>query len=160
MNKIIFATIAVVIITVLSACSHKAQGSKQEKANLEALKAHIERNGLLTIGSGGGFTGAVTQYSIDENGKITRVETYTNDTIEIPPFSTTEMLTMYEQIDSLQLLKVNFSKPGNLYYFIQLNTEDLRHRIAFGHHKQKIDPAIDLFYKNTMQLIRAKEKEM
>jgi len=109
----------------------------------------------IVIGSGGGFTGAVSQYVIDKTGKIILTNSLKpNDSSLVRVLSEQELQHLYHQLDSIKARNITFSKPSNMYYFVGMTTNDsTQHRITWS--DMQLPPAaIKQFYDNTMQLIR------
>ncbi|HRG38689.1 MAG TPA: hypothetical protein PK289_09170 [Bacteroidia bacterium] len=77
----------------------------------------------IKFGSGGGFTGAVTEYRLKENGDIYKSNSGEGEPQLIKSITAEELKLVREKLGHLN--KDAFSKinhPYNVYYFIQIDT--------------------------------------
>jgi len=87
---------------------------------------------LITFGSGGGFTGAVTKYQINSKGEILEIKTFEKTTRQIKKISKNELKTINKKINKLSGDQLKFNHPGNLYYFIEFEKEKKKINITWG----------------------------
>ncbi|HET6227372.1 MAG TPA: hypothetical protein VFF27_13895 [Bacteroidia bacterium] len=77
----------------------------------------------IKFGSGGGFTGAVTEYRLKENGDIYKFNSIDKEEQLIKSITAEELKMVKEKlaaVDKDSLSKINH--PYNMYYFIQIDT--------------------------------------
>jgi len=77
----------------------------------------------IKFGSGGGFTGAVTEYRLKENGDIYKSTSGEGDSQLLKSITAEELKLVREKLSRLNidtLSKINH--PYNMYYFIQIDT--------------------------------------
>jgi hypothetical protein len=76
----------------------------------------------LKFGSGGGFTGAVTEFRMKENGDVFQYNSVEKEEKLIKSITSEELKTIKEKIKLLPSDALNINRPYNMYYFIQLDT--------------------------------------
>jgi hypothetical protein len=106
----------------------------------------------LIFGSGGGFTGMITEYLLLENGQFFQVDTYTQEKIEIKHARKSRTEKMFNALDKIDILKVECNMPGNIYYFIRYKTDAIDHCLTWGDPAANIDEAIKKYHADLMQL--------
>lgn len=106
----------------------------------------------LIFGSGGGFTGMVTEYLLLDNGQFFRVDTYTQEKTEIKHARKSKAEKIFNALDKMDILKIECNMPGNMYYYIVYKTEAIDHRVTWGDPDAKINDDIKKYYADLMQL--------
>jgi hypothetical protein len=76
----------------------------------------------LKFGSGGGFTGAVSEFRIKENGDVFKSNSMEKEEQLIKSITSEELKTIREKIAALPPDALKINRPYNMYYFIQLDT--------------------------------------
>jgi hypothetical protein len=76
----------------------------------------------LKFGSGGGFTGAVTEFHLKENGDVSQYNSAEKEERLIKSITSEELKTIREKIALLPADALTINRPYNMYYFIQLDT--------------------------------------
>lgn len=112
----------------------------------------------LSFGDGGGFTGAVTEYILLENGQLYRFNSMEKDTVEIGKLKKKETKSLLMEVKALNLDKINIQEPGNMYYFISMKNGDKIYKITWGSATYTIDPKIEAFYKKLMNTVKKSDK--
>src|SRR2546423_14715810 len=93
----------------------------------------------IQFGSGGGFTGRVTAYSLMQNGEL--------------KFSNTENDSVLKKIDSLTVQRIfekakilsgyEYNRPENMYAFLEINKKykkkEMQQRIVWGMGSTQVD---------------------
>jgi len=109
------------------------------------------QNAYISFGNGGGFTGAVSEYFLVENGKLYRNEGGKYEEVAvIPQKKTKQMFNLYH---SLNLDKIFLDDPANRYYFISYKNGGESHRIVWGG-SELILPELQLYYDNLNHLAK------
>lgn len=106
----------------------------------------------LLFGEGGGFTGAVTEYILLENGQIFKNYSLNDSTIELGHVKKRTAKDMMKKIQAMQLDTMDVKQPGNMYYFLSYKTSNKEHRVTWGAPAYQVDPQIEAFYKELMQM--------
>ncbi len=76
----------------------------------------------IKFGSGGGFTGAVTEYRLKENGDVFKYNAVEKEEQLIKSITAEELKTVREKVAKLPKEALTVNHPYNVYYFIQLDT--------------------------------------
>ena len=77
----------------------------------------------IKFGSGGGFTGAVTEYRLKENGDIYKFDSMLGEAQLLKSITGEELNVVREKLARINkdsIAKINH--PYNMYYFIQVDT--------------------------------------
>ena len=93
--------------------------------------ASTKKFGRISFGEGGGFTGAVTEYSIDSLGTLTKKEGFDGTAEKIGTVSKKD-LKRFTQKAELLCKQDEFTQPGNLYYFIKIERADCKKSFTWG----------------------------
>ena len=112
----------------------------------------------LRFGSGGGFSGAVTEYILLENGQLFRMDSMKKDTTEIAKLPKKEAKSLLEEAEELNLEKMTIEEPGNMYYFIGMKKKEEMHKVTWGKPDYTIDAKIESFYKKLIETTKKADK--
>ncbi len=111
--------------------------------------ADEQPNRSFVIGSGGGFTGAYVSYRVNSNGEIEQKDGESYSFFKRIPADSAAVC--FQGLDELALEGYTFHHPGNMSYFIEINSKT----ITWGSSNHSIRNDIDAFYKRSNQMIRA-----
>lgn len=111
----------------------------------------------IAFGSGGGFTNMVKQYRLLQDGKIiseTKLKDSTQYTI-VADIGKRKAKDCFTAVNNLKLDSLKFSEPGNLYYFISVQTKDslADNRIVWGSKDKPVPPEVQDFYKTLLAFL-------
>ena len=111
----------------------------------------------LSFGSGGGFTGAVDEFTLLSNGQLF----YKNGEVykELGKLKENQALQIFENYKMLKMDKRIMNDPGNMYYFIKRKTPDTFHKAVWGK-SPNVDKRITIFYTNLMRLVKPVKHKM
>lgn len=73
----------------------------------------------IVFGHGGGFTGQITEYHLDNKGNLNQKESLSGDQSPITRIKKADLAKIYESISEIDLCKTVYNHPGNRYYFIR-----------------------------------------
>lgn len=107
----------------------------------------------LRWGSGGGYVGKETTYTLLDNGQIFTRETGSK-LAETTAAKPKKAKALYEMMESLGLLKIDFQHPGNTYNFIEVLSGDSVKRISWGEKDHPVDPNIQDLYRQLNELVK------
>ena len=93
----------------------------------------------IQFGTGGGFTGAVTTYTLKSNGKLLRQ----SDVISKAPCDSVNLF--FELAD--QLPKEDFVRPGNTYSFVRVILRSGTYYYSWSIEEMPDEKVMDLFTK-------------
>jgi hypothetical protein len=110
----------------------------------------------IHFGSGGGFTGAVTEYCLLENGQLFEKKGMPADSsafIELPKIARSKVKSLFKELSTLNFPDLDYNKPGNMSYFLKTVVDGKAHRITWTQEEVPLDVAQREFYKNLMGLV-------
>ena len=105
----------------------------------------------IRFGSGGGFTGVITEYVLLENGQLFKKVSTSDDYEVLPKLKKNRTKQIFNNYHFLNLQTIEFNQPGNLYHFIQFKNKNEEHRITWGDNHMP-DQNVKLF-NTTLQAI-------
>lgn len=111
-------------------------------------------SGRIHFGSGGGFTGAVKQYTLSKDGRLWQTDSIKGSKVELSPIRPGKAMKFFKKLEDLRFFEKQFNNPGNIYYFIQFEESGKQHQLTWGLPGEKIDPEMDNFFKELMSLIK------
>lgn len=111
----------------------------------------------LLFGSGGGFAGIETTYTLLENGQLFKFDPKAPAPVEIAGIGKKTANNLFETAESLGLLKLDFMYPGNTYQFIEFQDDGQKKRVTWGDQEHPVDPKIRNLYDQLVQLVPAKK---
>ncbi len=74
------------------------------------------------IGKGGGFTGAYTEYILEENGKVYKYDFNYDREVFIKNLEKSDLIYFLNRIEELGLEGIEINQPGNMSYYIDVRT--------------------------------------
>lgn len=141
-----------ILVSVLAAGLIFAFCNRQAKYTPNTLP---ERQ--LRWGSGGGFTGKETQYTLLDNGQIF-VLTPGGQWTELNHVKARKAKTLYESAETLGLSTLDFKHPGNIYSFIESANGKTSNRVTWGEKNNPVDPKIEDLFKQLSALVNQEKK--
>ena len=118
---------------------------------------YTPENPSLTVvyfGSGGGFTGAVTEYLLCENGQMFVNNSLEDNWKKLESISKKEANELFENTLLLDWKMLELNDPGNFSYFIRLKNREVNKKIVWGGSAPPAD--IQLLYTKLNLAIRLK----
>jgi hypothetical protein len=116
----------------------------------------INETGYTAIhfGSGGGVTNNVTSYSLYSDGKVWKNNSINKDLTLIKKFPKSKVLELYMMVKDNGLDTVRFSRPGNMYYFVDIVKGDKNNKITWG--RKDTAPPVEVLklYDNLIKSIK------
>lgn len=109
---------------------------------------------LLVFGSGGGMTGAVTTYTLLENGQLFSNNSITKEHQELEKLPKKTAKAFFEKMQALELSKTDFNHPGNLYYFIKQVDGEEYYTVTWGSQDHEVSADCEALYKELFELIK------
>lgn len=106
----------------------------------------------LIFGNGGGFSGQVITYTLQENGRLLMQNSRTKESKALKHISEKEAHALINQAAKLEMGKLSFNHPGNMSYFIRLKDKEQVQEITWGSTDQKPPAAIEAFYQQLQNL--------
>jgi len=114
------------------------------------------RNYTISLGEGGGVTGAYTMYVISPNGNVQMVETLNNTNKSIKILNQAEQTKIYDGLQSLDFENIKYNKPSDMTYYVTIQDVGLNHTVRWGDKQQDTPKKVVQFYENLIKIINAK----
>lgn len=108
----------------------------------------------LRFGNGGGFTGAVTTYTLLQNGQLFRNNSFDNITLQLGLLNVKEAKALFKEATALELAEKQVNKPSNIYYFITLQDKKMNATYTWGDPEFTADHTIQAFYKKLTDITK------
>ena len=104
----------------------------------------------IRFGHGGGFTGAVTEYCLKENGEL-----YKKALGDISKMSAMqkEIDQCFTKCEAIKFRKIILDSPGNRYVFISHHRNDSIHRVTWNPYQPKLSPKLVEFHNMLLALV-------
>jgi hypothetical protein len=102
----------------------------------------------IRFGSGGGYVGRETVFTLLENGQIFK-QGIDGQTNALPDAKQRVAKGLFKALENMKFENIKFSHPGNIYSFIEIPTgETTTHRVTWGDPAHPVDGTVeDLFKK-------------
>lgn len=110
-----------------------------------------EKN-YITFGNGGGFTGAVNQFYLLENGKVFKSGSRQDSMIYLGKLDKGIVLQQFDNYKSCGFDTMRIDSPGNMYYFLSDNKST--HKLKWGSNSIIPPPILITFHANLSRLIK------
>ncbi|HHB77833.1 MAG TPA: hypothetical protein ENK85_01215 [Saprospiraceae bacterium] len=127
------------------------QGCKSQKIAFDDYKGP-----KLIFGEGGGFAGTVNEYIVLPNGQVF-VRKNNGAAIVYPKIKKRVAKKLFKKADKMDLIHTTYQKPGNMYYYIGYQKDDLYSKSVWGREDHLINTALDSFFVDFFKLL-PKEK--
>ncbi|MFT6815179.1 MAG: hypothetical protein ACJAZ3_001079 [Sphingobacteriales bacterium] len=153
MNKFLSFTI---VFLLLIGCS-KSKNALNESKTTATKKS--KNASLISVGSGGGITGDYNGYMISSKGQGYVWTQELRQELEVEPlFNTTSdsVNIWFMRLAAMEIEKVNYNKPGNFSFFIELVKPDTTYKITWSN-QNKTPASWGLFYSDFTEYFRTKE---
>lgn len=105
----------------------------------------------LLFGSGGGFTGDVTEYILLDNGQLFKKSSLKNTMTEMGQIKQKEAKQLMKEVEQLNLEKIKVSESGNMYYFVCMKNGDTEHKTTWGSATYEVDSTVQALHKKLMK---------
>lgn len=111
----------------------------------------------LQFGSGGGFTGMITEYALLKNGQLfTRTgRAGSGEWQELDKVNRSEAKALFQTWQENELFRENIQQPGNLYYFIDMKKDSLAYRQTWGAGDYTPHEDLKSFFSQAMELVKS-----
>jgi len=122
---------------------------KSKKASLDS-----EDGVKILFGSGGGFAGLITEYSLGADGLLLTRKGIEGPWTEIGKVDKRQADQIYQQINVLQLDSYAYNHPGNKYQFISIVKTPEPNRIVWGAAGNEPKKEVVIIYQILMDLVK------
>ncbi len=126
------------------------------------LTPHEYEGRIINFGSGGGFTGKSTQYTLMENGQIFKDVNKEGNVVGIRKLKKAEVQQIFDNYDKLNFSNLRLNEPGNMYHFITMRSQGKDHKIMWGNSATEGYKELQLFHSillNTVNKSRTDQSQ-
>jgi len=109
---------------------------------------------VLYFGNGGGFAGALTEYSLMDNGQLFGKSSPVGEWQKLDPIDKIQTEQLFSQIEQLGLRNIKHNIPGNMYSFIRIGTAQGEHKLVWGNESMPKNESIVTYYKILRNLVK------
>ena len=107
----------------------------------------------LRWGSGGGFVGKETTYTLLENGQIF-IRKIGGELTDAGSTKPRKAKSLYKTSETLGLANLDFQHPGNTYSFIEVLSGDAVQRISWGNAQHPVDKGVAELFAQLNELVK------
>lgn len=111
----------------------------------------------IRFGSGGGFTGARTTFTLMDNGQLFRHESLTDTTFILPRAKRKAYKDIFKTLHQVDTTLLGAQQPGNRYYFLEWIRPDQSIQTTWGANAYEVPSEVKSIYQNLMALVRIEE---
>lgn len=111
----------------------------------------------LRFGSGGGFTGASTSYTLMENGQFFQHESLRDTTLILPRVKRKTCTSLFKELKTLDKGLFGIQQPGNRYYFLEWVTPEEQLRSTWGANTYTPPTELEAIYQKLMVMVQTKD---
>lgn len=112
----------------------------------------------LQFGNGGGFTGQVRTLVLLENGQLFLKDAGATAFSEVSKIKKKKAKAFYRATEELDLAKMAFNHPGNMYQYIELKKDSSSARIVWGDENFQSDQKVKDLYIALSDLLKTEIK--
>jgi hypothetical protein len=106
----------------------------------------------LIIGSSGGVSGMIREYSLLDNGQLFLSKGVKGEWKALKKIKKPETHEIFNKVDDLGLATLKFNHPGNMTYYILIKQPPRSNEIKWGESGVKTPEAIKEFYNYLMTI--------
>ncbi len=132
-----------VLIPLLSYCSSPKYATPSESPDAQ-----------IVFGSGGGYAGLVTEYTLLENGQLFKKTSVDETYGEFSKVDKQTVKQIFNNYAFLTIDKFKHNDPGNLYHFIEYKNQEGNHRITWSDNTPELENNLKVFFGNLKSLVK------
>lgn len=108
----------------------------------------------IDFGSGGGFTGKATHYTLMENGQIFSGTNKEGNVKAIKKISKEQCKQLFDSYDNMDFGSLSIDSPGNMYFYLTMNDSDIKKKLTWGAHDANESKELRVFHTILMNQVR------
>jgi hypothetical protein len=112
----------------------------------------------IMIGSGGGFSGKVTMYTIDYKGNIFLENGVKDETKEFGKMPKKVLCKIRKEIKKSGFYDQTLREPGNMYYFVETVRKGKNHKVTWGGKQSEDAKKMQSLYAFILERINQSKK--
>lgn len=107
----------------------------------------------ISFGDGGGFAGIEHRYLILDNGQLYQHNRASESFARLRSADKNTIVQAFETYKMLNFTSIQINSPGNLYYFLDYQSEEGdRHRMVWGN--EEVDDRVKILYRILSQVVK------
>jgi hypothetical protein len=107
----------------------------------------------IIIGTGGGFSGLVTMYTIDYKGNVFLEGGVKDETKPFGKISKKDLSEIKKEIKKSGFYNQTLREPGNIYYYIETVCKGKNHKVTWGNQQSDDANKMQSLYKLILEKI-------
>ena len=168
-KKMRLSTLLFILSFCVASCNSSQQTQQKETTTentptklVEMPKVEAEKttrdvsNYTISLGEGGGITGAYTMYVISPTGNVQMVETASGTNKSVKILNKAEQDEIYGELQMLNFEDIKYNKPSDMTYYVTVQDIDLNHTVRWGSKQQDTPQKVVQFYDNIIKTINKK----
>lgn len=113
-----------------------------------ALKDRVnDLKRILILGTGGGVTGAVTEYRIDDEGVIYEKNSITGSPSRKKALKVEQFSNVIQRFEALNIDALKLNDPGNIYYYVGYEQNGDIKKVTWGNVNEAVPEALKSYYE-------------
>lgn len=151
MLKLLTLCFSLLLVTGVSEAQTVASGSRYPL---------LYKKRQISVGEGGGFTGAVTSYHLLENGYLYQKSGTDSLFTPLGKQSAATTRRLFRELETTCRIKTTrFDEPGNRYQFVSWKKGQQEYRVTWGASGKTVPPAYNKFYNSFMKLVPVSKRK-
>lgn len=111
----------------------------------------------IRFGSGGGFTGATTTFTLMDNGQLFRHESLTDSISNLPGLKRKVYKALFKDLSQIDTSLLGAQQPGNRYYFLEWVQAEQLTRTTWGAADYQPPQEVKSIYEKLMEIVSAQD---
>ncbi|HXA01474.1 MAG TPA: hypothetical protein VNW99_05760 [Cytophagaceae bacterium] len=112
----------------------------------------------IIIGSGGGFSGLVTIYTIDYKGNVFLESGVKDEIKQFGIISKKDLSKIKKEIKKSGFYEQTLRDPGNIYYYIETVSNGKNHKVTWGKEQSDASAKMQQLHKFILDIISKSKK--
>ncbi|MEM7372749.1 MAG: hypothetical protein AAF587_29280 [Bacteroidota bacterium] len=109
----------------------------------------------IVFGGGGGFTGAVDTYCLLDNGQLFHKADLNVPFEKMKKVPKKSVKALFDYIDEHELNKLSFSRPGNMYSFVDIKENNKGQHVVWDQsNTEKVPAELISLHKRLMNVVK------
>lgn len=110
------------------------------------------KNPKITFGSGGGFTGVESSYTLLDNGQLFQLTKMGQEFNRLNKIDKNKVTQIFETCKLFKLEEIKLNNPGNMYHYLDISIEGKQNRIVWGN--GSVDEKIKVLHQILMSFVK------
>jgi hypothetical protein len=108
----------------------------------------------IVFGSGGGISGAVSEYALLEDGRLLEKDRNADTYKRVADIGRDKAQQYFNNVKTFDLYTLKFNEPGNIYHFITVKSKGREaNKIVFGSNDVPAPESVKAFYQLLKNLL-------